>query len=217
MVWQTTCPDGSLSVANNNTIIQQNTTYIKTTMNKDHYWNVGANEDGHHKWVQTVATNDAAPSVITDAPLSTGMDLVYYSRFKTPTEAITAGAQTCQPFALNNTSIMQLLGIQACVLFNVDQSTNAISIVYYHNVSGVVRNSTGDYTISYSNNLPTAGYLVFSGGIRPSSGGKFLISSVKGSGTLTEYKKLNECTIVTGSQSANVVDPLQVWAVMFGG
>ena len=228
MAWQTTCPDGTQSVANNNTIIQQNTTYTKTTMNVDHFWNIGTDEDGHHKYVQTVATNDDVPSVITDPTLATGMDLVYYSRFKTATEATAAGAQTCQPFALNNTSIMQLLGIQACAVFNVDQSTPfAVTIVYKYNVSTVVRensttpatsSATGNYTINFTNNLPSNGYLVLGGGIRYNSTNGGLFVGVQSNTTVNSVKSLSSCKIITvRNESASLVDPLQVWVVMFGG
>jgi hypothetical protein len=65
--WNAVAPDGSKSVKQNNTILGGNTTYTETTLNNDHYWNIGANEDGFHKQVQ-------APKLAADLTLSTGMD-----------------------------------------------------------------------------------------------------------------------------------------------
>ena len=87
MPWNSTWPVGSISVKANRIIGQQNMTYIETTMGnsivgtntnsmRDHFWNVGANEDGRHRFTQspafTVGGNPADPV------LGTGMDAVEY-------------------------------------------------------------------------------------------------------------------------------------------
>ena len=87
MPWNTTSPLGSVSVKANRTTMQENTTYIETTMGnsvvgtnttstRDHFWNVGSNEDGRHRFIQspafTVGGNPADPV------LGTGMDAVEY-------------------------------------------------------------------------------------------------------------------------------------------
>lgn len=64
MPWNTIFPDGSKSVKQNETPGQQNTTYIKTTMNNDHYWDIGSNEDGRHKYVN-MPTQASNPSIAT--------------------------------------------------------------------------------------------------------------------------------------------------------
>lgn len=89
MPWNSTWPIGSVSVKANRTAGQQNTTYIETTMGnsvvgtntnatRDHFWNVGSNEDGRHRFVQspafTVGTNP------TDPVIGTGMDTVLYAK-----------------------------------------------------------------------------------------------------------------------------------------
>lgn len=52
--------------------MQANTTYTETTLNVDHYWNIGTDEDGRHKQVQMPKTQSGgSPSDIT---LGTGMD-----------------------------------------------------------------------------------------------------------------------------------------------
>lgn len=80
MVWNSTSPDGTKSVKQNTTPMQQNTTYTETTMNNDHYWNIGTNEDGHHKSVQMKEFNTSATGAPDDAPIATGMDAAFYLR-----------------------------------------------------------------------------------------------------------------------------------------
>ena len=87
MAWNSTFPLGSVSVKANRAIGQANTTYIETTMGnspigtntnitRDHFWNVGANEDGRHRFMNspsfTVGGNPADPVV------GTGMNAVWY-------------------------------------------------------------------------------------------------------------------------------------------
>lgn len=89
MPWNSTWPVGSISVKANRPLGQQNTTYIETTMGKspigtntvttrDHFWAVGTNEDGRHRFIQspafTVGGNAADPLI------GTGMDSVFYAR-----------------------------------------------------------------------------------------------------------------------------------------
>ena len=87
MPWNATFPLGSVSVKQNRTIGQQNTTYIETTMGnsvigtntvttRDHFWNVGSNEDGRHRFMQSPAfTVGGLPD---DPVIGTGMDGVLY-------------------------------------------------------------------------------------------------------------------------------------------
>ena len=59
MPWNSISPVGNRSVRFNRTAMNQNTTYIEEIMGnntvignaKDHYWNIGANEDGYHRKV----------------------------------------------------------------------------------------------------------------------------------------------------------------------
>ncbi len=93
MTWSTTAPDGSKSVKANKSIIQDNFTYIQQTMGNqvvgtnpspqtalDHFWNIGANEDGHHRFIQTVGFVDSTPQVSAIPVRSAGMDCVLYAK-----------------------------------------------------------------------------------------------------------------------------------------
>lgn len=71
MAWHSTNPDGTKSVKANESIGQDNTTYTETTMNKDHFWNIGTDEDGRHNVVNM-------PTQTSDPSIATGMDGVRY-------------------------------------------------------------------------------------------------------------------------------------------
>lgn len=87
MPWNSTSPNGALSVKANRTPMNQNTTYIETTMGnsvigtnttstRDHFWNVGTNEDGRHRFIQSPAFTVGGNA--TDPVIGTGMDGVQY-------------------------------------------------------------------------------------------------------------------------------------------
>ena len=78
MVWNSTWPDGSKSVKQNTIPGQQNTTYTETTLNNDHFWNIGTDEDGHHRAINMLNYADTASGAPADAPIATGMDGVFY-------------------------------------------------------------------------------------------------------------------------------------------
>jgi hypothetical protein len=64
MVWSSLWPDGSKSVAANTTPGLQNTAYIETTMNLDHFWNIGDGTDGYHDQVNLqTQTSDLTPAL----------------------------------------------------------------------------------------------------------------------------------------------------------
>lgn len=89
MPWNSNSPDGTLSVRANRIPMNQNTTYIETTMGnsivgtntvstRDHFWNVGSDEDGRHRFFQSVGfTQGTAPA---DPLIGAGMDGVIYLR-----------------------------------------------------------------------------------------------------------------------------------------
>ena len=89
MPWNSTSPLGTVSVKANRVIQQQNSTYTETTMGnsvvgtntnttRDHFWNVGTNEDGRHRFIQSPAfTVGTLPA---DPVIGTGMDSVEYTK-----------------------------------------------------------------------------------------------------------------------------------------
>lgn len=214
MVWQSTAPDGSKSVKANNTILQQNTTYTETTLNVDHYWNIGTNEDGHHKYVQMPETQTGGtPS---DPTIAAGMDLVYYAKQKTSTES--PAQQDVQPYALNSSDVMQVLGIRACCLLQLSPGFNLPFLIKYsHNIASFSRVSTGNYKFTFSNALPSANYLVLANGFPNSNTANALSVSLPPFSSTSALKNVNNVTIAAKNESGTSVDPLEVWMVCFGG
>ena len=71
MPWNSTWPNGATSVRANQPTGQQNTTYVETTVKKDHYFNEDATKDGYHKKA-SMPTFGSTPSI------PAGTDGVYY-------------------------------------------------------------------------------------------------------------------------------------------
>lgn len=89
MPWNSVWPIGTTSVKNNKTTGNQNTTYIETTMGnsvvgtnttttRDHFWDVGSNEDGRHRFINSPGFTVGGTA--TDAVIGAGMDAVIYAK-----------------------------------------------------------------------------------------------------------------------------------------
>lgn len=233
MVWNSTAPDGTKSVGQNTTILQSNTTYTETTMNLDHYWNIGANEDGRHKWMQTVATNDADTALATNVARAAGIDLVYFSRFVTETES--PNNQEAYPFVKNMgesgegtpypLGVMQLLGIRAMCIFNVTGNGATITQLFTFNIKeqvglteGIIRDSPGKFRAEFSNNLPSENYLVLGGCVNTTENARFIFNmrpstSVSSAKDTTRIRFYNQDM----NDESSTLDPSQCWFVCFGG
>jgi hypothetical protein len=223
MAWSPLCPDGSKSVKDNNPIILGNTVYTKTTLNIDHFWNIGANEDGHHKQAQMPKTvTVVAPIGPADVTLATGMDAALYAKQKTAAESVVQ--QDVNLYFRNaNTPvtlvphIMQLLGIRACIVFYVNPLTFAVTSQYSHNAT-IVRNAVGDFTVTFTAALPSDNYLVLSGAMRRTgSAASSLLTGVQGGIVLAGIKETGFCKVHTTDVSQSNTDPYQAWFVFFGG
>jgi hypothetical protein len=232
MPWNPTWPDGTKSVSQNTPTGLQNTTYTETEMNKDHYWNFGIDENGHHRFVQTVGTNDADPSLPTNTPLANLLDLAYFSRYKTPTE--NPVNQDCQPFVKNlgpageadpwPAGVMQLLGIRAYGVFKavggvitMYNSFNLRSPIPIVEVGGA--NPT--YQAFFSRPLPNNSYAVLGGGVFHAGASTvidFYVSGAGGGG-LTDSMTVDwvKFRFYTSGGAPGLVAPLQGWFVVFGG
>jgi len=181
-------------------------------MNKDHFWNIGANEDGHHQFAQMQSTNVDDPTLATNPTLATGMDLVYYTRKKIAAES--TSQQDMQPFARTTGAIMQLLGIRAMALFDVNGT-----LAYAHNVTSVTHQATGRYSVAFTTALPSDNYAVIGGGMANTSNSTFTPMQVgQSSGASVAARKNTTSAIILCSISGGTLaDPLQAWVIMFGG
>jgi hypothetical protein len=209
--------------------MQENTSYIQTQMNKDHFWKgvvgVGNDEQGHHRWAQMVATNDADKALETNAVPATGMDLVYFNRFKTATENPSAYIDA-QPFVISNdptlpvpnSTVMQLLGIRAMILYNVVAGVPALVSSFNVAPAGLQYQGIGRVKIVYTVPLPSDNYFVLGGGMVNAAGTlQPLIASVTSATAVNAIKRTVDCDMVTTLANGNVTDPLQAWFIMFGG
>ncbi len=136
MTWNTTCPLGSVSVKSNKLIIQNNMDYISNTMGnaanntKDHFWAVGANQDGHHRCVNM-------PQQAGSPLPTTGMDGIFYIK------QVSATNTDVEAFYTNAINSYQFIP-------SFRKSTVALTNSYASVIS-VPANSLGQITIWLSN------------------------------------------------------------------
>jgi hypothetical protein len=222
MAWQTDAPDGTKSVKSNNTILQDNTNYTKTTQNVDHYWDTSTNQDGHHNVVEMDQQGTSASP--TEASLSTGMDGVIYCKSKSSSEA--PDNQDVQLFFKNNkdvdtpgvTQIMQLLGIRAMGVFDSTTSNGAVTLQYSQNCT-VNRDALGVYTVTFGTNVASDNYLVLGNCIRNNATAKNVGLFTMSGSTSLALKTVSsfEFRTFSFSGSPSAIDPTQTWFVVFGG
>lgn len=84
MTWNLVFPTGPTLISDSVIPFQQNWAFLQTNIGIDHYFNTGAPNEGHHKFVQTIGTG-------ADAALSAGMNGVLYNK-------TTGTANIPQPF-----------------------------------------------------------------------------------------------------------------------
>lgn len=121
MVWSSVSPDGSKSVKQNTSPMAANTVYTETNLNKDHFWNIGTDEDGHHKAINMENYADTAIGAPADAPIATGMDGVVYLK---------TVAGTVQGFYRNAAGIYQFIPafLTGSVALNTAGFTNIVAV-----------------------------------------------------------------------------------------
>lgn len=148
MAWNSTAPDGTKSVKLNRPILQANTTYTEAEMNKDHYWNIGVNEDGRHKFVQS-------PKVAADPAVAGGMDGVTYIR------QVSATATSPEVFYRNAGNIYQISPTYLNGTVNLPDTSN------FHTVVAVPNNTYGYVYLYLANNGQNMGmgYFKAAGGV----------------------------------------------------
>lgn len=78
MVWTSLSPDGSKSVKQNQAPMAANTVYTESTLNNDHFWNIGTDEDGYHRKISMMNYAETATGAPADPTIPTGLDGVIY-------------------------------------------------------------------------------------------------------------------------------------------
>lgn len=138
MGWNSTWPDGSKSVKQNETTGKENTNYIKATLNIDHFFNFGTNEDGHHRFVNMIKQ-------ASDVSIATGMDGVLYLK------EVSASNSRIELFYRNSDKIYQLSP-------SYKSGSVVLTNVGYENVDSVPAHSYGQvwlYQDSDANSFAT--------------------------------------------------------------
>jgi len=227
MVWNSTSPLGTVSVKANVTIQQQNTSYIDATMgnstntSKDHYWNIGADEDGHHRAIQMKEYKDTYTGAPTTPSLTTSMATAISSL---------ANGTSVDAVLRNSTGLMQLLGGRVLCVFNCTGAAPIqADLVYELNLNpitgvpatdGVDRNGTGTYTLRFANTLPSDNYIVVGGAIKNSATNNIyepLIFSVASGTAVNARKSTTGLVVVITTPAGTLIDPMQFWVACFGG
>jgi hypothetical protein len=218
MVWNPVSPDGAQSVKANVTIQQQNTTYTENTLgnstntSKDHFWNIGVDEDGHHRAVQMMDYADTYTGAPASPTIATGMDLAIFARLN---------SSQITPFVRNSNAIMELLGIQAYAIWNYVAGNGAQTLVRSYNVTSVNRQTaaTGRYEVNYTTALPSGNYGVFFGAQTNSSDSDFnsVYGSVVSGSSVASRKGVNQLIFQFRDQSGTLKDVQQGWLMVFGG
>lgn len=219
MAWSSNSPDVTKSVSTNGAPMLANTVYTETKMNIDHFWNIGDDEDGHHKFAQMPKYEDGAVATPTSPTIAAGMDLAYFARLKTAIEA--TAQQDVQPYIRNASAIMQVLGIRACGVFNVAGGVS--TTVYSHNCT-IARTGTGRFTATFTDALPSVNYIFFGGGVAGTTTTNDIVTcEVEANTALNAVKTVNivkfRTILLTGGSAPTrtSLDPLQGYFVVFGG
>ncbi len=130
-----------------------NFTRLKAIISGDHIFNDTQNVDTDGKHLQVTLLNRATPG-----SLPAGMNGILFSN--------TASSVT-QLFFYNGTSTVQITpGIVAAANFN---GVGVVTPRKYFNVTSVVRDSEGFYTVNFSPTLPDENYIVQITGMRNSN------------------------------------------------
>lgn len=132
MPWNTTFPDGTKSVKANELPGQQNTTYIETTMGntandlaystsqQDHFWNVGTDYSGHHRFIKSPAYTVGGIATDPGPALGTGIGGILY--LKTINNQV-------QGFFRNSSTIYQYIPAFLTGTVNITSTSTYVTII----------------------------------------------------------------------------------------
>lgn len=212
MTWNNPVITGTESVAANKTYLNDNSSYIETKLQLDHYWDETAGLNGHHKYANMPKLESGGTP--TDPTLPAGLDLNYYCKQKTSTESPTH--QPVMPFTKDASgAVLELLGIRACAVFSV--AAGVVTVNYKHNVTSVTRASEAIFDVVFPA-LPSNNYGILGGGLANSSDATDRLAfNITAATALGTTKSTTGFQIRTTAYGGNKRDPLQCWFVCFGG
>ncbi len=165
--------------------VQNSTNFgvLKTIINRDHIFNdtPGVNDNtGTHRQVTMTARSQPVA-------LPTGTNSIAYTW-------IDAFGRAQFMFYDGNINVQMTPGIVAAVNFNGTGAVGAQIIRSQLNVSSVVKNATGDYTINFASPMPNNNYIVQITGMRDSN--SISLGSVKGDATYGNSVTVNSVRVI---------------------
>jgi hypothetical protein len=206
----------------------QNTTYIDDTMgnsthtSNDHFWNIGVDEDGHHRAVSMERYANTYTGAPTSPDIPTGMDSTTFTKTIGSEPALMfRNLPYLVPGVEDQRSVMQLLGIRAYAVFNYVAGGDATvqTLICSFNVTSVLRQGNsptfGRYSVNYSTALSNANYMLLGGGI---AGGLSTPCTFSASGaTLGNKTGSQGLFLLYSGTTATTNAILQGWVIAFGG
>ncbi len=225
MAWLPNTPRGDLLPVDERPRFQDNWTFIETELQDDHFFDEGGEIDGHHKRIEMQDVTDAIGSAnVTDGhptTISNSMTGNFYVRTKTATES--PDAQQDEAYYMLNDgarNIHSQLGMKAMVTFRTTGGSGATIIQnggndwdYEHNISTVVKDDDGKYTISFTNPMSTTRYLV----LATAEGNGDSSSSSKFAEVSNGSKAVGSVTIITRVGGGVRSNPISLSVIIIGG
>jgi hypothetical protein len=205
MTYTPNVPLGNQQIANTQVPILNNFEYIQSTMIVDHSWN-GTTKGG----IPGTHNQASMPNQTDLTSLIAGTNGAYY---------VSGGL----PKFFNNIQLagLQLLGINAFIQFNGNGSVgalnaggNSIRASYNINPATSTNDGTGLYTITFTNALASANYVVLITGMRNTSGNIF--GFVQSDGTYSDKLDTTGVSIGFVSDSGTAHNVLMGSVLIFG-
>lgn len=158
MAWLNSPVTGTNSVSANKAPINANHNYIAATMVVDHFWDdlPVAGVDGHHQFVAGPGYETGGSPA--DPALPASCDFIFWAREITKDDTTTENL----PFMKNSEGHEFLLGVRAALNFSVTSPNTGGAtpvIEWQYNISSIMRDSQGKFTINYTNNMPNRNYI----------------------------------------------------------
>lgn len=199
MAYTNNVPQGNQQIASTQAPIQANFDFIQKAVGQEHFFPSNASNNPALTYhMQASMPNQA---LLGSFPTS-GTNGVYY---------VSSGIAYFYDGTLNYP--LSPFCVRAAVNFNGISGTSVRSSF---NVSSVVRNAVGDYTINFTTALPSNNYLVQCTGMR-NTNGDVCNGSVAGNTTYGTSVSTASVRVLFNGGSSSLTDVLMANVIIFGG
>lgn len=214
MTWDVNTPLGTISVAANKSKFQNNFTYIETQEQKDHFFdNANTNYDGHHQKIE-MPSNSSVPALSTD--MSTGVTTInrtYTVDNIATTNSIAAYEGKFKDITTGVSHPFQFLPVLAWATFS--QSGTTVGTTNSFNITSIVRNSVGNYTVTFTDALPSDRYMVTGSAIANAGSSNCFLGYQK-TNTYTDRQTVSTVTIQVSGNNNDNAEPSFVSFIVLG-